>query len=97
MADEFRQGPGLLPEPLRAVGEIVRPSARHNGDRAPLHPGRHLAGHVFLNGHLGLELGIESQIGDAEAALAQDAADDVAVVEHRPRPKGHRELLAVFR
>ena len=47
MADEFRQGPGLLPEPLRAVGEIVRPSARHNGDRASLHPGRHLAGHVF--------------------------------------------------
>ena len=97
MPDKFRQGPGLLLEPLRAVGEVIRLCVHHNGDRGSLYAGSDVAGHVLFDGHLGLELGIEGQVSDAEAALTQDAANDIAVIEHRPGPQGHRELFRVLR
>ena len=96
VSDELGQGPGLLLEALRAVGKVLRPGVHHDGHVGPLHAGGHVAGHVLLHRHLGLELGVKGHVGDAEAALAQDAAHDVAVVEHRPRPEGHREFLLVL-
>ena len=97
MADELRQCPGLLPEALRAVGEVLRPGVRHDRDRSAFHTGGDFTGHIFLNGHLGLELGVEGQIGDAETALAQDAAHNVAVIQDHPSLEGRGEFFPVVR
>ena len=96
VADEFCQGPGLLLEPLSAVGEVLGPALHRHGDGGA-DAGGDLIGHELLDSHLGLQLGVPGQVGDAEAALAQHPAHDVAVIQHSPRPQGHRVLLLVLR
>ncbi len=96
MSDKLGQGPGLLLESLRSVGKVVLLGVHSHGDGSPLDTGSDVVGHVLLHGHLGLELGVIGQVGDAETALAQDAAHDVAVIEQRPGTEGYREFFRVF-
>ena len=97
VADELRQGPGLLLEPLRAVGELLTAGLHHDGDRGAAYAGGDLAGHELLDGYLGIQLGIQGQVGDAETALAQHPAHNVAVIQHRPGPQGNREFFLILR
>ena len=96
VADELCQRPGLLLEPLRAVGELLGFGVHGHRHRRP-DAGGDVVGHELLDGHLGVQLGVQGQIGDAEAALAQDAADDIPAVQHGPGPQGHGESLFVIR
>ena len=89
VADELRQGAGLLLEPLRAVGELLGLGIHHDGHGSAL-PGGDLAGHELLDGYLGIQLGIQGQVGDTDTALAQHPTHNVAVIQHgsgqRPGP-----------
>ena len=95
VADEFGQGPGLLLEPFGAVGEVLR-SALHRHRDSGADAGGDLVGHELLDGHLGLQLGVPGQIGDAEAALAQHPAHDVPAIQNSPGPQGHRVFFLVL-
>ena len=79
VADELRQGPGLLLEPLRAVGKLLALGVHGHG-HGGADAGGDVVGHELLDGHLGVQLGVQGQIGDAEAALAEHPANDVAVI-----------------
>ena len=79
--DKFGKGPGLLFKPLCPVGEIVLPVIRQDGNGSPVYPACQLPGHVFLHRHLGLQLGIPGQIGDAETALPQHPAHHITVIQ----------------
>ena len=96
LAHEFCQGAGLLLEALGAIGELLAAVLCQNGHGGAL-PGGDLAGHELLDGYLGIQLGIQGQVGDAETALAQHPAHDVAAVQHGPGPQGHGEFFFVFR
>ena len=96
IADELRQGPGFLLEPFGAVGELLGFGVHGHGHRCP-DAGGDVIGHELLDGDLGVQLGVQGQIGDAEAALAQHPADDIPVIQHGPGPQGHGEFLFVFR
>ena len=96
VADELGQGPGLLLEPLRAIGEVLGPALHRHRDGGA-DSGGDLVGHELLDCHLGLQLGVPGQIGDAEAALAQHPAHDVPVIQDGPRPQGHRVFFLILR
>ena len=95
VADELRQRPGLLLEALGAVGELLGFGVHGHRHRRP-DAGGDVIGHELLDGHLGVQLGVQGQIGDAEAALAQHPADDVAAVQHGPGPQGHGEFFLIL-
>ena len=95
VADELGQGPGLLLEPLRPVGELLGLGVhghRHRRSDA----GGDVVGHELLDGHLGVQLGVQGQVGDAKSALAEDPSHDVAAVQHGPGPQGHGEFPLVL-
>ena len=74
---ELCQHPGLVQESLHAVAEVLLPLPGVDGYLMVARgPDGHAVRQELLDGDLDIQLVVPGQIGDAEAALAQDAACD---------------------
>ena len=91
------QGLGLPEEPGAAIIKQVPLAALQAGDLQGTHmvPGNKVVGVKFLNSHRGIQIQIPAQIGNAEAALAQDPAHQVLPPQHRSCGKLMGSILGV--
>ena len=71
-------GPRLLQEAIKAPGEVAGAPGRRHHPRA-VRPYGDFSGEVLLDGHVSLEIVVDREIGDAEAARAEHANDLVLV------------------
>lgn len=59
-------------------------------------PGSHGGGHIFFDGDFDFEGQVKAEVGNAEAADAEDFADQVAAVYNCAQGKGEIGLLLCF-
>ena len=84
VAHELGQSPGLLLEPLGAVGKFLR-FAFHGNGHGGADAGGNVVGHELFDSYFRVQLGVQGQIRVAETALAQHPADDVASAKSNPQ------------
>ena len=89
VSDKGRKGLGLFQKLFLAESEVLRliGGVHLYGDARPA---RELSGEVLLDRHALARLVIQRNVGDAEAALSQHMAEDVASVEDGTRFQGQR-------
>ena len=92
VADELRQGFGLVEKTLFPVKEVLLPLARVGRNRVTVRAGGHSIGEILLDGHQNTGLMVLGNIGDAKAALAQHPSENIAPVEYSAWRQRHGKL-----
>jgi hypothetical protein len=91
MIVEAGDGAAFVEELGEAVFEVVARLAAVRRDRGAIRAaGGEVAGEEFLHRELDLQVRLVGDVGDAEAAVAEDAADQIAILEPRARRQVHR-------
>ena len=94
MTLELGQGIAFFGKSCQSVVEIVAVARTDRADgKAILSPRGNLHGKIFFNGELGVQFQVAAEISDAEAALAEGAANNIFILQNRAR----RQLLGIFR